>query len=289
LDDCRFDIKVNDSVWYLRARTVEERQKWLDALSYEQRGSNGSGLNSGIIYSNQANLKRHGSMQSINSTVSLSMASNDSTYKGLNGLKEKLDEMETFKNILCKQIDTLQVYFDACVNSVAEGAFEPRNENVPSRDGGADSDDDEAAPPAYTSNTVDSRLKERIKNRVKDHAAMGLDFKSEAYTFKAMATGILHELTHCIEIMQQREDYWRGRVEKEKDSRRRLEDKYKQLSEEKKSKIIIAGPDFEEGPFCNANEEFLDAIDTMLDTLEEEEERVSFNLNLFQLYLPIFD
>ncbi len=53
-----------------------------------------------------------------------------------------------------------------------------------------------------------------------------------------------------------------------------MEEKYKQLSEEKKNKIIIAGPDFEEGPFCNANEEFLDAIDTMLDTLEEEEERV---------------
>ena len=32
LDDCRFDIRVNDSVWYLRAKTVEERQKWLEAI-----------------------------------------------------------------------------------------------------------------------------------------------------------------------------------------------------------------------------------------------------------------
>lgn len=32
LDDCRFDIKVNDCVWYLRAKTVEERQKWLDNI-----------------------------------------------------------------------------------------------------------------------------------------------------------------------------------------------------------------------------------------------------------------
>jgi hypothetical protein len=36
LDDCRFDIKVNDCVWYLRAKTVEERQVWLNILE-EQR------------------------------------------------------------------------------------------------------------------------------------------------------------------------------------------------------------------------------------------------------------
>ncbi len=36
LDDCRFDIRVNDCVWYLRAKTVEERQMWLNILE-EQR------------------------------------------------------------------------------------------------------------------------------------------------------------------------------------------------------------------------------------------------------------
>lgn len=38
------------------------------------------------------------------------------------GLKEKLAEMETFRDILCRQIDTLQSYFDSCASAVAQGA-----------------------------------------------------------------------------------------------------------------------------------------------------------------------
>lgn len=33
------------------------------------------------------------------------------------GLKEKLAEMETFRDILCHQIETLQGYFDACAEA----------------------------------------------------------------------------------------------------------------------------------------------------------------------------
>ena len=32
LDDLRFDISVSDCVWYLRANTVEDRQKWIDTI-----------------------------------------------------------------------------------------------------------------------------------------------------------------------------------------------------------------------------------------------------------------
>jgi collagen type IV alpha-3-binding protein len=31
-DEMRFDVAVNDCVWYLRANTVEEREKWICAL-----------------------------------------------------------------------------------------------------------------------------------------------------------------------------------------------------------------------------------------------------------------
>lgn len=31
-DECRFDVSVNDCVWYLRAETVENKQNWVDAL-----------------------------------------------------------------------------------------------------------------------------------------------------------------------------------------------------------------------------------------------------------------
>jgi len=35
------------------------------------------------------------------------------------GLKEKLAEMETFRDILCGQIDTLQGFFDQCAQSAS--------------------------------------------------------------------------------------------------------------------------------------------------------------------------
>jgi collagen type IV alpha-3-binding protein len=31
-DEMRFDVAVNDCVWYLRANTVEDREKWICAL-----------------------------------------------------------------------------------------------------------------------------------------------------------------------------------------------------------------------------------------------------------------
>lgn len=31
-DDCRFDVSVNDCMYYLRTKDPESRQKWVDAL-----------------------------------------------------------------------------------------------------------------------------------------------------------------------------------------------------------------------------------------------------------------
>lgn len=31
-DDCRFDVSVNDCMYYLRAPDAETRQKWVDGL-----------------------------------------------------------------------------------------------------------------------------------------------------------------------------------------------------------------------------------------------------------------
>ena len=40
-------------------------------------------------------------------------------------MREKLAEMETFRDILCRQVDALQGYFDACADS-ASGSGDPR-------------------------------------------------------------------------------------------------------------------------------------------------------------------
>lgn len=37
-DECRFDISVNDSVWYLRAQDLDHRQQWIDAIEQHKVG-----------------------------------------------------------------------------------------------------------------------------------------------------------------------------------------------------------------------------------------------------------
>ena len=149
-------------------------------------------------------------MLSINSSASLSVQSTGSYKRGL-GLKEKLAEMETFKDILCRQVETLQAYFDACANSLTDG-FEPyHKEFEKSSNMYEDEDEDEEN---ETKNEISSETKKLTKARMEDHAAMRLDFKGEAFTFKATTTGILHNLGHCIELMQQREDFLKKKLDK---------------------------------------------------------------------------
>ena len=31
-DECRFDVSVNDCLWYLRAQNEDDRQKWIETL-----------------------------------------------------------------------------------------------------------------------------------------------------------------------------------------------------------------------------------------------------------------
>ena len=41
-----------------------------------------------------------------------------------------------------------------------------------------------------------------------------MDFKGESFTFKATTAGIVATMSHCIELMSQREDAWRKKLEK---------------------------------------------------------------------------
>lgn len=45
------------------------------------------------------------------------------TFKKGRGLKEKLAELETFRDIVSKQIETLQTYFDACADTVQSSVY----------------------------------------------------------------------------------------------------------------------------------------------------------------------
>lgn len=41
-----------------------------------------------------------------------------------------------------------------------------------------------------------------------------MDFKGEAFTFKATTAGIIATLSHCIDLMGQREEAWKKKLDK---------------------------------------------------------------------------
>ncbi|XP_041373633.1 ceramide transfer protein-like [Gigantopelta aegis] len=264
-DECRFDVSVNDSVWYLRAESVDERQQWIDAVELHRQAESG--------YGSENNLRRHGSMLSLTSGTSLSTTSTSSFKRG-RGLKEKLMEMETFRDILCRQIDTLQSYFDSCASVVSHGALH----ELPEAD---DIDDDVdidrlSSEPSVEVHGHHDKFEDfkgqDLVSVLQQHGGHAVDFKGEAFTFKATTAGIVATLSHCIDLMSQREESWRKRLEREIDRRKKLEDLLKHS--ERPKPIVVGGPDYEEGPHCMITEdEFYDAVDATLDKMEREEEK----------------
>lgn len=319
LDDLRFDVSVSDCVWYLRASSVEDRQRWIEAIEGHKRylvdlnnvvggGENGGGGGgSGHIStaaSNQIlnNLRRHDSALSLTSTASKGgFRGSSAAGQHYRGLAEKLAEIETFRDILCRQIDTLQSYFDAC-SDAAQNAQESENA---------------AASTASTEN-VNKETTHVTKELVMQHGIHAMDFKGEAITFKATTAGILATMSHCIEMMTHREEQWRKKLEREQIARRRLEEKYKHAvdkAEEAKVEtsalagsaaaapasatmatataaaaaaaatatsppksssnkmMMVGGAEYEEGPNSQIGEdEFFDAVENALDKLQEEQD-----------------
>ncbi|KAK7173572.1 hypothetical protein R3I93_003403 [Phoxinus phoxinus] len=267
-DECRFDVSVNDSIWYLRAEHPLLRQQWIDTIELHKAESG---------YGSESSLRRHGSLLSLTSAASgLSTTSASSLKKGYS-LREKLAEMETFRDILCRQVDTLQRYFDNCAD--ADSKDELHRDKV--------SDDEENFPslrPDYLNNNSSSKEKLFPVDSLK--APVGIDFKGEAITFKATTAGILSTLSHCIDILVKQEESWQRRLDKEIERRRRAEDAYKAALTELKKKPHYGGPDYEEGPNSLINEEeFFDAVEAALDKhdqieVQAERSRVSRQISL---------
>uniref|UniRef100_A0A668VNS5 Ceramide transfer protein n=1 Tax=Oreochromis aureus TaxID=47969 RepID=A0A668VNS5_OREAU len=262
-DECRFDVSVNDSVWYLRAEDPEHRLQWIESIELHKAESG---------YGSETSLRRHGSMLSLTSAASALSSTSTSSFKKGHRLREKLAEMETFRDILCRQVDTLQKYFDSCADAVSKDEFQ--------RDRVEDDDDDfpTSARPDGEYNHNNNGSKEKLFSPASPKGINGIDFKGEAITFKATTAGILSTLSHCIELMVKREDSWQKRLDKELEKRRKVEDAYKSAVDELKKKSHYGGPDYEEGPNSLINEEeFFDAVEAALDRqdkIEEQSEKV---------------
>lgn len=148
--------------------------------------------------------------------------------------------------------------------------------------------------------SVDSGYSESVSNFTSaSKENLFVDFKKEAFTFKATTAGIIATLSHCIDLMSQREEQWKKRLEKEQERRRATEAHSKRIGAEleetrrvlaevqlelqknyvrqksspEQQVILIGGPDYEEGPHSMIKEdEFFDAIDAALDRNDQQEE-----------------
>ncbi|XP_028319123.1 collagen type IV alpha-3-binding protein-like isoform X1 [Gouania willdenowi] len=282
-DECRLDISVNDSVWYLRAQDPEHRHRWIESIELHRSIREGrrekGGVQTTIIippplvdsgYGSESSLRRHGSMLSLTSATSGYSATSTSSFKKGHSLKEKLAEMETFRDILCRQVDTLQKYFDSCADAVSKDELQ--------RDKIVDDDEDDfpttRTDGEFLHGNNNNGSKEKLFQALSPRGINGIDFKGEAITFKATTAGILATLSHCIDLMVKREDNWQKRLDKEMEKRRRTEESYKSTLNELKKKSHFGGPDYEEGPNSLINEdEFFDAVEAALDRQDKMEEQ----------------
>ncbi|CAJ1070127.1 ceramide transfer protein-like isoform X3 [Xyrichtys novacula] len=297
-DECRLDISVNDSVWYLRAQDPEHRHQWIDAIELHRSIREGrqekGGVQGTIIipppladsgYGSESSLRRHGSMLSLTSATSGYSATSTSSFRKGHSLREKLAEMETFRDILCRQVDTLQKYFDGCADAVSKDELQ-RDKVV--------EDDEDDFPNTRTdgeflhNNNNNNGSKEKLFQSLSHKGINGIDFKGEAITFKATTAGILATLSHCIDLMVKREDSWQRRLDKEMEKRRRIEESYKSALNELKKKSHFGGPDYEEGPNSLINEdEFFDAVEAALDRQDKIEEQSQTEKTRIQRSSPV--
>jgi len=172
-DDCRFDVNVGDCIYYLRTTSPTERQKWVDVLECAKQSESG--------YGSETYLPKTVSSLSLSSHCSLHSSS--STQKAA-GLREKLMEMETFRDILCRQMDTMQGYFDS---SAEKNMGSNPHQHLDMRDDddiGADVQDGEfdelSATP--TPSTMNQHLE---GGKTGEKNVNPVDFRGEAITFKA--------------------------------------------------------------------------------------------------------
>jgi hypothetical protein len=91
------------------------------------------------------------------------------------------------------------------------------------------------------------------------HGAHAIDFKGEAMTFKATTAGVLDTLQHCLELLGQREDTWRRRLEREVERRRKVEELYQTVRQEAAPhRLALHGsPDYEVGGLLQFRSSFI--------------------------------
>jgi collagen type IV alpha-3-binding protein len=60
-----------------------------------------------------------------------------------------------------------------------------------------------------------------------EHGLRAVDFKGEAITFRETTSAVLVSLNHCLDIVMQKEDGTKRKLDKEIEKRKKLEDELK--------------------------------------------------------------
>lgn len=282
-DECRFDVRVNDSVYYLRTNEPEERQSWIDSLEAIKASDSG--------YGSETSLRKGASMLSLSSVTSQTLSTtSSSSFKKGRSLREKLMEMDTFREILCRQVDTLQTYFDSCADTAISNSVHD-DQGVQDdifEDDQIDHDADDEMDGLSSTPTPGGLMNSKRRSMSEtgpinhfSHSKYAIDFKGEALTFKATTSGILATLSHCIDLLTKKEEYWKRKYEKESEKRKKLEEQCKKAILIARKKSFVSGPDFVEGPHMMLNEEeFYDAVETALDKHDEDDENEELGMDI---------
>ncbi|CDW54254.1 collagen type IV alpha 3 binding protein [Trichuris trichiura] len=258
-DSYRIDVSVNDCVWYLRTERAEDRQTWVDALEAYRADSG---------YGSQGELCRHGSLVSLTSNKSLASSS---SFKLCRSLNEKIAELETYRDIVLRQVDVLQAYFDQLAGESPHNVM-PAWARQTSRGDNILDVDEVDSDRTFISTSMGSRGVPFATQEMDEDIALSesppdvtvpslgkraVDFRGEALTFKATSAGI------------------------EIDKRKRAEDHCRQVRHElqklhaERNVLTFGGPDYEEGPHSALNEdEWYDAVDAALEKKDLEDRRL---------------
>lgn len=219
-DECRFDVSIGQNVWYLRAETPEDKRNWIEVLqSYK------------TDYPETISLRRHGSTISLQSNT-LSTASGSSMKRVSRGLREKMHEIETYRDILYGQIETLQRYFDSL--HLKNGDNNPLDLG------------DGLKPIDFKGEAITFRETTAGVITTLQHCLDIISQKEESFKKK---------FDREVDRRKKAEDLYRQCKEEVLKNRN----------------SSIPGPDLEEGPHSTIPEdEFFDAVETGLDKIEED-------------------
>eukprot|EP00126_Sphaerothecum_destruens_P012691 Sdes_comp21742_c0_seq1m20312 len=244
-DELRFDIEIQDSVYYLRAETEDLQKLWLQhiraakAIVSEPSSDNLNVFSGGLV-----GHRRTSSLSSCNGLSS----SEGNIFQGMNqgcgmsrnasskmvSFREKHQELETYRDILVRQTFQLQNYFE----EAAEGT-----KSSPERKSGVQS----------------VRLSE---------------IREGCLTFKATTQSMLENLDFCIEHFQKYDEENLKRLETQVAKYKSLEIAFQALRNRAHSVSKFGDPDMEEGPHSKLNEgEFFDAVEYALDENDKIQEQ----------------